>query len=97
LGISLYRCPTENDGLKTLQGNKDLPEYAFYHDNKAFGQWLANGWTRLRWHWWMSTWKTVNCQPPQNRDSVWLGPGVFRPELGVLQRQALLQLHHTPQ
>ncbi|SMP45937.1 beta-galactosidase [Sphaerochaeta associata] len=42
LGISLYRCSTENDGLKTLQGNKDLPEYAFYHDNKAFGQWLAN-------------------------------------------------------
>lgn len=42
LNVSLFRCPTENDGLKTLQGNKDLPEYAFYHDNKAFGQWLAN-------------------------------------------------------
>lgn len=42
LCISLFRGPTENDGLKTLQGNKDLPEYAFYHDNKAFGQWLAN-------------------------------------------------------
>ncbi len=42
LQVSLFRCPTENDGLKTLQGNKDLPEYAFYHDNKAFGQWFVN-------------------------------------------------------
>lgn len=43
LTISLFRCPTENDGLKTLQGNKGLPEYAFYHDNKAFGPWLDKG------------------------------------------------------
>ena len=42
LTISLMRCPTENDGLKTLQANKGRPEYAFYHENKAFGPWLDN-------------------------------------------------------
>ena len=42
LTVSLFRCPTENDGLKTLQGNKGLPEYEFYHENKAFGPWLDN-------------------------------------------------------
>src|SRR5690606_24639981 len=40
LTVSMMRCPTENDGLKTLQANKGLPEYAVYHENKAFGPWL---------------------------------------------------------
>lgn len=42
LSPSLMRCPTENDGLKTLQMNRGLPEYAFYHDSKPFGSWLDN-------------------------------------------------------
>ncbi len=46
--ISLFRCPTENDGLKTLQGNKDRPEFAFYHENKSFGPWISNKLDQVR-------------------------------------------------
>ncbi len=42
LGVNLFRCPTENDGIKTLQSNTDEPEFAFYHENKAFGPWLQH-------------------------------------------------------
>ncbi len=42
LRVNLFRCPTENDGIKTLQSNTDEPEFAFYHENKAFGPWFMH-------------------------------------------------------
>lgn len=42
LRVNLFRCPTENDGIKTLQANTDEAEFAFYHENKAFGPWFQH-------------------------------------------------------
>lgn len=42
LRVNLFRCPTENDGIKTLQSNTGEPAYDFYPDNKAFGPWFKH-------------------------------------------------------
>ncbi|MFA6784115.1 MAG: glycoside hydrolase family 2 TIM barrel-domain containing protein [Sphaerochaeta sp.] len=47
LTLSLFRTPTENDGLKTFQDTRDLPDYVFYHENKAFNAWIDNRLDRL--------------------------------------------------
>lgn len=39
LAVNLYRCPTENDGLKNFASQTYEPEFAFYHENKAFTAW----------------------------------------------------------
>jgi len=43
LVMNLWRAPTENDGIKTLLGQQDLPHYAFYHQDKALPRWLDCG------------------------------------------------------
>lgn len=41
LEISLYRCPTENDGLKTVYGRPiEAEAHRFYHEGKAIDRWL---------------------------------------------------------
>jgi beta-galactosidase len=39
-GPSLFRAPTENDGLKTYRHVRGDPEAAFYYENKAMYPWL---------------------------------------------------------
>jgi beta-galactosidase len=43
LRMNLWRAPTENDGIKTLLGERDLPHFAFYHQDKALLRWLDCG------------------------------------------------------
>lgn len=39
---SLYRVPTENDGLKTFAHLEGIKEFVFYHENKAMKPWLKH-------------------------------------------------------
>jgi beta-galactosidase len=49
LQISLYRCPTENDGLKTVYGRPvEAEAHRFYHEGKAIDRWLEIGLDRVR-------------------------------------------------
>jgi beta-galactosidase len=43
LRMNLWRAPTENDGIKTLLGERQLPHFAFYHQDKALLRWLDFG------------------------------------------------------
>lgn len=39
---SLYRIPTQNDGLKTFTHLEEVKEFAFYHEKKAMKPWLEH-------------------------------------------------------
>jgi beta-galactosidase len=43
LVMSLWRAPTENDGLKLFMSLRGLPDYAFYCEGKAMYAWLEAG------------------------------------------------------
>ncbi len=43
LVMNLWRAPTENDGLKKFLDLADVPEMAFYHQDKAMTAWLEHG------------------------------------------------------
>jgi beta-galactosidase len=48
LTMSLWRAPTENDGLKLFMDFRGLPDFAFYYENKAMYEWLDAGLDELR-------------------------------------------------
>ncbi|MCE1206513.1 MAG: hypothetical protein LWX00_03795 [Spirochaetia bacterium] len=45
---TLFRAPTQNDGLKNFQGTRGNPDYAFYHDSKAMYAWMDAGLDALK-------------------------------------------------
>ncbi len=48
LSVSLYRCPTENDGLKTFHGRPvEAEAHHFYHAGKPIARWLEVGLDRV--------------------------------------------------
>jgi beta-galactosidase len=48
LTMSLWRAPTENDGLKLFMDLRGQPDFAFYYENKAMYEWLDAGLDELR-------------------------------------------------
>ena len=40
---NLWRAPTQNDGLKNFAAQRGIPEFAFYHHEKAMLAWLDCG------------------------------------------------------
>jgi len=48
LAMSLWRAPTENDGLKLFMDKRGLADYSFYCDGKAMYGWLDAGLDELR-------------------------------------------------
>jgi beta-galactosidase len=40
---NLWRAPTQNDGLKNFAAQRGIPEFAFYHHEKAMLAWLDYG------------------------------------------------------
>lgn len=45
---NLWRAPTQNDGLKNFAAQRGIPEFAFYHHEKAMLAWLDCGLDELR-------------------------------------------------
>ena len=45
---TLFRAPTQNDGLKNFLGTRENPDYAFYHDSKAMYAWMDAGLDSLK-------------------------------------------------
>jgi beta-galactosidase len=45
---NLWRAPTQNDGLKNFASQRGIPEFAFYHHEKAMLAWLDCGLDELR-------------------------------------------------
>ena len=46
---NLWRVPTENDGLKLFMDYRGMPDFSFYHHEKAMYEWLDAGLDELRW------------------------------------------------
>jgi beta-galactosidase len=45
---NFWRAPTQNDGLKNFAAQRGIPEFAFYHHEKAMLAWLDYGLDDLR-------------------------------------------------
>jgi beta-galactosidase len=48
LGMSLWRAPTENDGLKLFMDLRGIEDFKWYTDGKAMYEWLDAGLDELR-------------------------------------------------
>jgi beta-galactosidase len=48
LAPSLWRAPTENDGLKLFMDKRGIPDFSFYCEGKAMYPWLEAGLDELR-------------------------------------------------